>query len=302
MHRPDDVRHEVNGAVIDDGVDRVEPERIHVEVLHPGPGGLHHVRADRPGIGSVVVHPVAPGRAMARGGVGPELAEVVPLGAEVVVDRVEAHPQPERVRPIHEALQRRRPTVRRVHGVQQHPVVAPVASPGEGLHRHQLHAADPEVGELGQPIGCRIEGTVLGEGPDVQLVEDELLGPDPGPAPIGPPELVRVEDGRGPVHVAHLCPRRRIWPEPAVGEEQPVGRPRLEQGQVRRPPAPRRRREQDLPVPDPDLQMVGPRRPDCERQPVPLSRDSVAHDGKSYSCPARGWRGKSSVHRRPSDG
>ena len=303
MHRPDDVRHEVNRAVVDDGVDRVEPERIHVEVLHPGPGRLHHVRADRPGVGSVVVHAVAPGRAMARGGVGPELAEVVPLGTEVVVDHVEAHAQPERVRPIHEALQRRRPAVRRVHRVQQHPVVAPVARAGEGLHRHQLHAADPQVGELGQPLGSRIEGARLGEGPDVQLVEDERLGTDPGPAPVGPPELVGVEDGRGPVHVAHLCPRRGVRPEPAIGEDQRVGRPRRKPGQVHRPPAPRRRGAS----------------PTC-RSPTRTSRWSArgAHTASRSPSPCLdtpwrmaaspshvrrcGWRGKSSADRRPADG
>ena len=141
-------------------------------------------RAHRPRVRPVEVEAVAPGRAVAAREVGPELRQVVPLRAEVVVDDVEADREAERVGAVDEALQRGGPAVGLVHGVGRDAVVAPVPLARERLHRHELDAGDAQLHEVREPLRGGVERARRGEGPDVQLVEDEVLPRDAGPAAV----------------------------------------------------------------------------------------------------------------------
>ena len=78
-------------------------------------------------VGSVEVDGVAPRRVVAVGEVGPEGAEVVTLGAEVVVDDVEDQRETVGVAGVDQALEALRPAVGGVGGEQLDAVVTPIA-------------------------------------------------------------------------------------------------------------------------------------------------------------------------------
>ena len=77
--------------------------------------------------------------------------QVVAFGAEVVVDDVEQHHEPARVRGVDEALQILGRAVGRVGRELQHAVVAPVAAAGKVGERHELDRRDAEIGEVVEP-------------------------------------------------------------------------------------------------------------------------------------------------------
>src|SRR5439155_720730 len=80
-------------------------EPVDVALAHPGARVLDEVAPYALGLWAVEVDRAAPRCAVAVGEVGPELAEVVSLGAEMVVDDVEEHRQPVGVAGVDEAPQ-----------------------------------------------------------------------------------------------------------------------------------------------------------------------------------------------------
>ncbi len=118
-----------------------------------------------------------------------EPAQVVPVGAEVVVDDVEDHREAARVRRVDEAHQPARAAVDRRGRAQRDAVVAPVPATGKVGDRHQLDRGDPEIDEALEARDQRLEGALLGRGADVDLVEDEVLERDPRGAGVGPREV-----------------------------------------------------------------------------------------------------------------
>ena len=98
LDRPEDVPR----AQVVDGVHGVQPEAVEVELLQPHPDVVQHVVAHRVAAAVVVVDRGAPRRLVVVVEVRAELAEVVPLGAEVVVDDVEEDRQPLGVAGVHQ--------------------------------------------------------------------------------------------------------------------------------------------------------------------------------------------------------
>ena len=73
----------------------------------------------------------------------------------MVVDHVLDHRDAARVAGIDEALVCGRTAVRLVHGVPEHPVVAPVPHPVEVVHRQQLDEVDAEVDQVIESLDRR---------------------------------------------------------------------------------------------------------------------------------------------------
>jgi len=122
--------------------------------------------------------------------VGAELTEVVPVGAQVVVNDVETHGEALRVRSIDKPLQGGRSAVRIVHGIQGDAVVAPTAIAGERRDRHEFDHLDTTSGQILESLcGDRVKSPGGGEGADVKLVGDGAARIPPGPRAVGPGEL-----------------------------------------------------------------------------------------------------------------
>ena len=115
---------------------------------------------------------------MAVGEVRPVRSEQLRPRPDVVVDDVEDHRQPGRVRRVDEAREPERTAVGPVRRGGEHAVVAPAALAGEGRDRHQLDRRDAQLGELGQARRRRVEGALGREGADVELVDDEIFQRD----------------------------------------------------------------------------------------------------------------------------
>ena len=69
-------------------------------------------------------------------------AEIISLGAEVVIDHVEKHHQPAQMRFVDQRLEIVGPAIGAVGRVPQHAVITPVARAGEIRERHQFERGD----------------------------------------------------------------------------------------------------------------------------------------------------------------
>ena len=222
VHGRTDLLGQVHRAQVHDPVGRVEPETVEVELVDPVHRVVHQIAADLVAVGPVEVEPLAPGGAVAVAEVGAELAEVVPLGAEVVVHHVEQDGQAGPVGRVHQTAQPLGAAVAAVGSVERDPVVAPVAAPGKFRHRHDLERGHAEVEQVGQPGDGGVEGPRRREGTHVELVEDEVGHREPLPSVIGPAKRARVHHPAYPVHTAGQLTAHGIGAIPRIVEPVPV--------------------------------------------------------------------------------
>ena len=103
-----------------------------------------------------------------------------------------------------------RASVAFVHGVPQHPVIAPVVMAVEGIDRHQFDEVDAEFHEVVEPIDGGCQGPLGRKGADMQLIDDAAPELTPRPHLIRPDELVRIESPRPAMHPVRLAPRAWI--------------------------------------------------------------------------------------------
>jgi len=150
--------------------------------------------------------------------------QVVAVRTEVVVDDVQDHHQPERVRGIDKTLQVVRTAVRRVGRKRQHAVVPPVARAGEVGHRHQLDDGDAECLQLAQSRRGRRERALGGEGSDMQFVDNGALPRPPSPVLAAPGVRQRVHHLAAPMHVFRIEARRGVGHAEPAANAEPVAR------------------------------------------------------------------------------
>ncbi len=185
-----ELAEDVLRAHVEDGVDRVEPQPVDVEVADPALGALEDPFAHGVGVGVVEVDRLAPEDLVLLGEVGAEgLHRRDARGAQVVVDDVQDDAQTGGMGGVDEPLQPVRPAVAGLRGADVHAVVAPAVGAGELGDRHELDVGDAEGGEPGQVVDRRLERALLGERPDVQLVDHRVRQLRAAvPAAVGPRE------------------------------------------------------------------------------------------------------------------
>ena len=91
VDRRGELLHEGEGRVVHDRVDGVEPDAVHVRVTDPELGVLDEEFAHAVARGTVEIERCSPRRVVAVREVRAELAQVVLLGPEMVVDHIEHH-------------------------------------------------------------------------------------------------------------------------------------------------------------------------------------------------------------------
>ena len=210
------------GAVVVDGVDGVEAQAVDVEVADPARRALQHPLADAVGALAVEVDRLAPRRLVALGEERAEgLERLHAAGADMVVDDVEDDPQARGVGGVDEARQAVRAAVGGVRGGQVDAVVAPAVVAGELADRHELDVGDAQLGQRRQTRGGRLEGALLREGADMQLVEDGVAQRRDAEAAVRPREGAGVDDARRAAQTRRLPARSRVGVAPTV-EHEPV--------------------------------------------------------------------------------
>src|SRR5579864_9800747 len=96
---------DMDRRVVDDGVNRVQPQPVDVVVANPHGGVVDHEPAYLVAAGSVEVDAPSPKRPVAPAEVRAELGKKVAGRAEMVVDHVEDHRETGTMAPVDQALQ-----------------------------------------------------------------------------------------------------------------------------------------------------------------------------------------------------
>ena len=109
-------------------------------------------------------------------------AEIISLGAEVIVDDVEKHHQPAQMRFVDQCLEILGAAIGAVGRIPQHAVIAPVAAAGEIGQRHQFQRGDAGRDEMIELVDHGAVGALAREGADMGFDQHRLF-PGP-PAPI----------------------------------------------------------------------------------------------------------------------
>src|SRR5690625_1204637 len=136
-------------------------------------------------------------------------ADIVSVGAKVVIDHVEHHHQAALVGRVYEALQPGDPAIGGMGAVEQYAVVAPTATAGKLGHWHELDRSHPKPEEMIELVLDRIEGSLRREGTGVKLVDHGLFPRPPLPGAIPPVESAVGQQART-VDAPCLRPRRRV--------------------------------------------------------------------------------------------
>ena len=201
---------DVEGARVEDRVDRVQPQAVDVELTHPVARVLDEVAPDAGAVRAVEVEGAPPWGLVAIREVRPELGKVVPLGPEMVVDDVEEDGEALRVAGVHEAAQPLRTAVGRLRRIEVNAVVTPVARARELGDRHELQRGDPQVGQPREMRDDGFEGARGRGGAHVELVEDEVHARAAPEALVRPRKACRIDHDRRSVHTLRLPVRHGI--------------------------------------------------------------------------------------------
>ena len=215
-HAVGELGEDVARRVVEHRVHRVEPETVDAVVAHPKLRVL-----DRPLTNTSlrVIERVAPERLVPVGEVRAEGAQRFVARADVVVDDVEHNAKTLVVRCVDEACKPLRPAVGLVRRRRVQPVVAPAARAGKRRDRHHLDRGHAELRERAQVPDRRVERPLLGERPDVELIEHELVECRTHGLEV---ELRRVEHARDAAHAVRLPTRGRVGALDAVDDEPVV--------------------------------------------------------------------------------
>lgn len=159
----------VGRGVVDEGVDRVETQRVDMKLLEPAERVVDDVAPHMVAAGAVEVDAATP-RVRALRQVGAVAVEVVPRRSQVVVDHIEYHSEAAGVAGVDQGLQAVGTSVGLVHGVPEDAVVSPVVDTVETVDGHHFHEVDPEFHEVVELVDGRGEGSFGREGSDVKFI------------------------------------------------------------------------------------------------------------------------------------
>ena len=137
--------HEVRRRTVHVSRDCIQPKSVEVVVTKPHQRVVDEEPPHFVAAGVLEVHRITPRRRMQTRQVRRELAGIVPIRPEVVIDHVQDHGQPLAMRRIHQPLQPLRATVRLIDGKQVHPVIPPAAMARKRHHRQQFHVRNPKL-------------------------------------------------------------------------------------------------------------------------------------------------------------
>src|SRR5208282_2807919 len=211
-HLPRDGGDNMIFRLIENRLRRVEPQPVEMILGDPIARIGDEEFARRAGIGTVEIDGLTPFVVVAIGEISRgEQFEIVSVRAEMIVDDVEDHGDPESMGAVDEAAEISRPTVKACWCEEIDAIVSPAEAAWEFRHGHNFEAGNAEFRERRQLAQGAFPISLRGEGADMHLVDDKLLARDPVPRLVGPSEVPRIDDLRRSVRPLRLKPRRRVW-------------------------------------------------------------------------------------------
>ena len=254
--------HRIEERVIVDRMYGIEAKPVDPIVVQPHQGIVDEVARDG---GKIDRHRPTPRRL----DLGMEerariAAEVIPVGAEMIVHDIEKHREAELVGGIDERLHFVGCAIAFGDRIGQHAVIAPVARAAKGVDRHEFdrgHAQRCDFRQTGSDAG------ETAEHPHMHFLDDHLLPGPPLPV-VGPPAIGVVIDHHAPaVDAPRLRARRRIGHGDVVVDAEAIPRP-CRQVRVDGEPAFRRTGHRDIgTILDNECHTRSIRRPDPEISP-----------------------------------
>ena len=212
-------------AVVEDGMHRVQPQAVEVELLDPVEGVVDHEFAHRAAVWPVEIDCRAPWRLVTIGeGLRRDRVDISAFRSEVVVDDVEQHHQPAGVGGFDQRLQVLGPAIGGIRSVGQHAVVAPVAAAGKITDRHDLDRGDAERNQMVELADRGAKRALRRKGADVQFVDDRLLPGAAAPAGVAPGIGRRIDHLARPVHILRLITRGRVRDAQAIRQHEAISR------------------------------------------------------------------------------
>ena len=130
--------------------------------------------------------------------------KVVTFRAEMVVDDVEKHHEPPRMRFVDQHSQIVGPTIGAVWRIEQDAVVSPVSAACEIGNRHQLDCSHAGLDDMIELVDCRAERARWRERADVQFQDGRLVPAPPAPILCPPFESGVIDDLARPEHILGL--------------------------------------------------------------------------------------------------
>jgi hypothetical protein len=184
-----DVIQYVLSAEIEDSVDGIDPETIHMIFGHPVKSILNDESPDVITPRPIKVDSRTPWRLITVSKIRRVITEIVSLRPQMVVNDVEKDGQAFPVAGISEILQPVRSAITILGGIKIDAIIPPVPFPRELGHGHQLDGRYPEIlFEIVKKGDDPFERSLLRERPGVDLIENHLSQGDPSPVLIFPLE------------------------------------------------------------------------------------------------------------------
>jgi len=177
---------------------------------------------------AVVIDRLAPGRLVAVREIRAEVAQVIPLGPQMVVDHVQDHGQPRGVAGVDEVLEPLRAAVGMLHRENVRSVVSPVAIAWKLPDRHDFNRGYSQFNQVAKARDGCLEGSPAGEGADMDFVENKVRHARRSKYPLAPAVGSVVHHRRRAVHVVRLMVRGGVRPGDAAVQTVTVQVPRRE--------------------------------------------------------------------------
>ena len=97
-----------------------------------------------------------------------------------------------------------------VRGLEEDTVITPAPTSRELRDRHQRDMRNTEMGQMIEPLNCRLKGSCRCKGADMKLVEYGSRKRLCLPVPIGPRKCAVIDGDRRTANPARLAGRARI--------------------------------------------------------------------------------------------
>ena len=182
-------------SVVIDILRRIEAKAVHMELGDPIAGVANEELSDLLRSGTVVIDGVAPvcGVPVREVLVAVDV-EVVAVRTEMVVHHIQDDAQSERMRRIHESLERVGIPIDMRRRKEINAVVAPVPPSRKFRERHELDECDADTREFFELPRSRVQCPFGRKCADMQFIHHLARHHHAAPSRIPPPERARVHD------------------------------------------------------------------------------------------------------------
>jgi hypothetical protein len=163
------------GGSIHDTVDGVDSESIDVELGYPRKSVFDEIATYFIAVRPIKVEGWPPRDMVLLGKIRAEVSEVIPFGAEVIIDDIQNNRDSLPVAGVNEPFEACGSTVGTVDGERIHTIIAPVAITRKLSDGHDFNCRDSQLEQFIEISDDGIKMAFRREGPDVKFIDNVVL-------------------------------------------------------------------------------------------------------------------------------